>query len=232
MEQYEAPTGIKQWAEEDRPREKLAMKGRAALTNAELLAILIGSGTKSQSAVDLAKHLLNTASNNLSELARQSVDDMCSVKGIGPAKAISITAALELGRRRKEADPVRRLKIACSQDAFECLRPDLMDLAHEEFWVLLLNRANGVLRKRKVSEGGISGTVADPKRIFKMALNIQASAVILAHNHPSGQLKASDADIRLTKKVKQAGEFLEIPVLDHIIYTDNGYLSFADKGLL
>ncbi|SDM05522.1 DNA repair protein RadC [Catalinimonas alkaloidigena] len=223
---------INQWAEEDRPREKLELKGKAALSDAELIAILIGSGTVSESAVDVAKRVLQLVDNNLNELARLSLRDLQKVKGIGKAKAITIVSALELGRRRKEADPVQRPQITCSRDAYEILRPHMLDLAVEEFWLILLNRANRVVRKVRVSEGGVSGTVADPKVIFNVALEHRASALILAHNHPSGNLTPSQADRQLTKRLKDGGHLLEIPVLDHIIFTDHQYLSFADENLL
>jgi DNA repair protein RadC len=223
---------IRSWAEEDRPREKLLLKGKAALSDAELLGILIGSGTRSLSAVDLCKLILQKGGNNLNELARLSVQDLQKFKGIGEAKAITIVAALELGRRRKEADPVKRPKITSSQDAYDAIKPELWDKQQEEFWVLLLNRANQVMQKVQASLGGVSGTVADPKIIFKVALDHLASAIILVHNHPSGNLKPSEADIRLTKKLKEAGSLLDLPVLDHLIFTDHGYYSFADEGAL
>lgn len=223
---------ILSWAEEDRPREKLILKGKAALSDAELIGILIGSGTRAMSAVDLSKIILNNVSNNLNELAKLSVNDLQQFKGIGEAKAIAIVSALELGRRRKESQFIQKPKITCSKDAYEIIKPELMDLSYEVFWILLLNRANQVIKKCQISAGGISGTVADPKIIFKTALEHLCSAIILVHNHPSGNLKPSAADISLTKKMKESGNLLEIPVLDHIIFTDNGYLSFADEGLL
>lgn len=223
---------ILSWAEEDRPREKLLLKGRSALTDAELIGILIGSGTRSMSAVDLAKHILNKVNNDLNELAKLSVKDLQKFKGIGEAKAISIVSALEVGRRRKEKEPTKKEKIACSRDAYEAMRPHLLDLHHEEFWIILLNRANIITNKLQVSAGGVSGTVADPKIIFKLALDHIASGIILVHNHPSGNLSPSQADIDLTKKLKEAGKFLDVPVLDHLIFTDNDYYSFADKGML
>jgi DNA repair protein RadC len=223
---------INNWAEEDRPREKLLLKGRAALSDAELLAILIGSGTITESAVDVAKNVLHLAGNDLNELAKLSIKDLTKAKGIGEARAITIVSALELGRRRKETEPVKKPKITCSKDIYELIRPDLIDLPVEEFWVILLNRANMVMRKVKISEGGVAGTVADPKVIFKAALEQLASAIILVHNHPSGNLSPSQADRDLTKKIKEAGHLLEIPVLDHIIFTDHQYLSFADEGWL
>ena len=223
---------IPQWAEDDRPREKLLIKGRSTLSDAELLAILLGTGTKALSAVDLAKQILQQADQNLNNLARLSVKDLIKIKGIGEAKAISIVSALELGRRRKESVSPGRPRITNSIDVVEIMKQDLMDLNHEEFWIIILNRANYVLRKNKISSGGISGTVADPKLIFKSALDHSGSSIILVHNHPSGNLQPSQADISLTKTLKEAGKFLEIPVLDHIIVSDNSYFSFADEGMI
>ncbi|QJX47383.1 DNA repair protein RadC [Hymenobacter taeanensis] len=231
---YETPAafGIKSWAEEDRPREKLMQKGRAALSDAELMAILLGSGTAKLSAVDVAKLVLNAANNDLNTLARFSIKELMRQKGIGEAKAITIVAALELGRRRKEADAAARVTITSSRDIHQLIRPHLQDLPHEEFWVILLNRANVVMRSVSISRGGVAGTVADPKMIFKEALEQLASSIILVHNHPSGNRNPSAADIALTRKLKEAGQFLDLPVLDHLIYTDQGYFSFADEGML
>jgi DNA repair protein RadC len=229
---YSDTRRILSWAEEDRPREKLLLKGKAALTDAELVAILIGSGTIELSAVDLSKVILQQANNNLNELAKQGVKDLTKIKGIGEAKAISIIAALELGRRRKESEVVRKPKITSSSDAYEQIKPYLLDLQHEEFWILLLNRANEVIRPMQISSGGVSGTVADPKMIFKCAIEHLASSIVLIHNHPSGNRTPSQADKDLTKKLKEAGQLLDIPVLDHLIFTDTTYLSFADEGLL
>lgn len=226
------PLGIKSWAPEDRPREKLMTKGTAALSEAELIAILIGSGTAALSAVEVARKLLQSVGHNLHELARLSVKDLMKAKGIGEARAITIVAALELGRRRKEQDPESKPRISGSRDAFHLLQGDLMDLPKEEFWVLLLNRANRVIKKKRVSEGGVSGTVADPKIIFKLALEELASGVIVAHNHPSGNLQASQSDLDLTRKLKEAGKFLEIQLLDHLIVSGNRYLSLADEGMM
>ena len=226
------PLNIKSWSPEDRPREKLLLKGTSSLSDAELIGILIGSGTPSLSAVDVAKKILQSVDNNLNELARLSVKDLMKAKGIGEAKAITIIAALELGRRRNDLEPNEKLKITSSKDAFELLKGDFMDLPHEEFWVLLVNRANRVVKKKRVSEGGVSGTVADPKIIFKLALEELATGVIVAHNHPSGNLMASQSDIDLTKKLKEAGKVMEIQLLDHIIVAGNKYLSFADEGML
>lgn len=206
------------------------MKGTGALSDAELIAILIGTGTTKITAVELARQMLQHVNNDLHSLARLTVKDLMKIKGIGEAKAITIVAALELGRRRKELEPEAKPKIASSKDAFELLRGDLMDLPKEEFWVLLLNRANRVITKRRISEGGVSGTVADPKIIFKLALEELASGVIVAHNHPSGNLSASQQDIDLTRKLKEGGKLLEIQLLDHIIVAGTRYYSFADNG--
>lgn len=208
------------------------LKGTTALTDAELIAILIGTGSRKLSAVDLAKKILAGVGNQLHDLAKLSVIDLTRVKGIGSAKAISIVAALELGRRRKDTDVREKQKIGSSREAFDQIAGDLMDLPHEEFWVLLLNRANRLIRKSRVSEGGVSGTVADPKVIFKLAINHLASGIIVAHNHPSGNRTASQSDMDLTKKLKEAGKFLEVQLLDHLIICGPKYFSFADEGLM
>lgn len=223
---------ILSWAEEDRPREKLLLKGKSALSDAELIAILIGSGTKEMTAVELSKKILGQVHHNLNELAALSVSDLLKFKGIGEAKAISIVSALELGRRRKTSEYLKKPKVTCSRDAYEVLIPELLDQPQEEFWIILLNRANFVIKKIQVSSGGVSGTVADPKLIFKQAIENLASGMILAHNHPSGHLKPSEADIKLTKKLKDVGVLVEIPVLDHIIFCNSGFFSFADEGLM
>ncbi len=220
------------WAEEDRPREKLLLKGKSTLSDAELLAILIGSGTRSMSAVEVSRQLLKKADFDLNQLARMTINDLEKQKGIGRAKAITIISALELGRRRKDAQTAARQRITCSGDVYQLLKPDMLDLPHEEFWIVILNRANDVMAKTRISSGGISGTVADPKLIFKHVLDHFGSSLILAHNHPSGNLKPSEADIRLTKKLRTSGEMMEIPVLDHIIFGDENYFSFADEGIL
>lgn len=229
---YKASLNIKTWAEEDRPREKLLLKGKAALSDAELIAILIGSGTAKLTAVDVAKLILAAVGNDLNELARLTVKDLMKHKGIGEAKAISIVSALELGRRRKETAATAKTRITCSTDIYNYIKPQLLDLPHEEFWIILLNRANVVMKKESISSGGVAGTVADPKIIFKKALEQLASSIILVHNHPSGNIKPSTADISLTRKMKEAGQFLDLPVLDHLIFTDNDYYSFADEGIL
>jgi len=222
---------IKQWAEEDRPREKLLLKGKSALSNAELLGILIGSGTKELTAVDLAKLILDQNNNDLNKIARLSVQELKKFNGIGDARAINIVSALEIGRRRTNED-LKQEKITGSADVYEIMKPELSDLLHEEFWLLLLNRANKIIKKQPISQGGVSGTVADPKIIFNYALSHLSSSIILVHNHPSGNTKPSEADKRLTKQLYEAGKLLEIAVLDHIIFTDNAYFSFADENLL
>jgi DNA repair protein RadC len=228
----EKPLNIKSWSPDDRPREKLILKGKSALSDAELIAILLGSGTNSLSAVDLAKKVLQPAENNLHQLARLTVKDFVKIKGIGEAKALTIVAALELGRRRKDLDGIEKNKITGSKDAYDVLKADLLDIAHEEFWIILLNRANRVIKKSQISQGGVSGTVADPKLIFKFALEELASGIILAHNHPSGNLTASQADLDLTKRLRDAGKLLDIQVLDHLIVAGQKYFSFADEGLI
>lgn len=227
-----SPLKIKSWSPEDRPREKLLSKGTPVLSDAELVAILLGTGTATVSAVELAKRILQTVDNDLHQLGRLSVKDLMKVKGIGQAKAIGIIAALELGRRRRETEAEEKPRISGSRDCFNILKPHLEDLPHEEFWILLLNRANRMIRKYQVSQGGVAGTVADPKIIFKVAIAELASGIILAHNHPSGNLTASQADIELTKKIKEAGKLLEIQVLDHLIVAGQKYFSFADEGML
>ena len=220
------------WAEEDRPREKLLLKGKSSLSDAELIAILIGSGTPSMSAVALSKLILSSVNHDLNALARLSVKELKEFKGIGEAKAISIVSTLELGRRRKEAAPLVKPQIRCSKDAYKVMIPELLDQPTEQFWVIMLSRNNKVIQKRAISHGGVSGTSVDPKIIFKKALEELASGIILVHNHPSGNLKPSQADLDLTKKLNNAGKLLEIPVLDHIIFTDEAHFSFADEGLL
>lgn len=223
---------IREWAEDDRPREKLLLKGRQSLSDAELIAILLGSGSKNESAVDLSKRILRDCHDNLIELSRRSVKDLIRFKGVGEAKAINIIAALELGKRRRGAEALEKKKITSSKDVFEFFASLIGDTNYETFYILLLNRANKIIRPVQISEGGMSGTVADPKKIFKIALENNATSIILCHNHPSGNIKPSDADIRLTKKLKNAGEMLDVPVLDHLILGEERYFSFADEGEL
>lgn len=222
---------IKNWSDDDKPREKLTANGRETLSNAELLGILLGNGTRSKSAVDLARDILNLAKNDLNQLAKLSVNDLCQISGIGPAKAITIIAAIELGGRRKKAESTSEF-IRSSHDVYAYFRPLLQDKEYEEFWVLFLNRANKILKGYKASDGGVSHTVADPKRIFKAALEHNASNLVLCHNHPSGNLSPSTADHRLTKKLIAAAKNLDMSIIDHIIVTDGGYYSFADEGEL
>lgn len=223
---------IKEWAEADRPREKMMAFGSTVLSDAELLAILIGSGTKEETAVDLAKRMLSTVDNNLNELGKQNITSLCRFKGIGPARAVSISAALELGRRRKLAEPLDRPKISAGVDVYEIFHPILADLPHEELWMLLLNRSNIVLDRIKLSQGGISATIADIKIIVKTALDHLASAVILVHNHPSGNREPGKEDKNITYKLKEALDLFEIILHDHVIIANNRYFSFAGEGLL
>lgn len=223
---------ITSWAAEDKPREKLLGKGKHALTDAELLAIILGSGSRNESAVSLAKRILKSANNDLNELSRYSIGDFMKFKGIGEAKAISINALLELGRRREMTGVKDKISIQGSRDCFSAIGPVLQDLNHEEFWILLLNRANEVLSKELISKGGFSATIVDPKVLFKKALDRNASGIILCHNHPSGTLRPSQADISLTKKLVAAGKTLDITVFDHLIISQKGYYSFADEGQL
>lgn len=223
---------ISQLAEEDRPREKLLLKGKSALTDAELIAILIGSGTPSVSAVDLSRHILASINYDLKSLAKLSIQDLKKFKGIGEAKAISIIAAMELGRRRKDADPSVRYKINTSQDIYDLMRSELLDEQIEYFYIILLNRSNHVLKKHLLSQGGTAGTIVDPKVVFKTALEHLSQSVILVHNHPSGSLHPSDQDKRLTQRLVKIGRELDLPILDHLIFTDSGYYSFADEGEL
>jgi DNA repair protein RadC len=223
---------IREWAEDDRPREKLLLKGRQSLSDAELIAILLGSGSRNESALDLAKRILKGSQDNLVELSKLNVQELIRFKGVGTAKAISVIAALELGKRRRGAEAIERKKVSSSMDVFEYFSSILSDLNFEVFYILLLNRANKIIRHISISEGGISGTVADPKKIFKLALENHASSIILCHNHPSGNINPSGADLSLTKKLRQAGEMLDLPVLDHIIIGEEKYYSFADENVL
>ena len=232
MQLYNDKITIKSWAEEDRPREKLLVHGRRSLSDAELIAILIGSGNRQESAVELSKRILLSHSNDLDRLAKLSVQDLSKFNGIGEAKAIAIIAALELGRRKNDSCIPDKVQVGNSRDVYKALLPMFSDLTHEEFWIVLLNRANKITSKHLISKGGQAGTVADPKIIFNTVLQYQAASVILAHNHPSGNLKPSSADISLTNKLVAAGKLLDISVLDHLIITDKDYYSFADEGLM
>lgn len=232
MEYENTATSIKSWAEDDRPREKLLLKGKVALSDAELIAILIGSGSRNESAVALAKRILNSIENNLNNLSKLSVSDLQKFKGIGEAKAISIITALELGRRRRLEEALVLPKITSSKAVFEIMQPIIGELQHEEFWVIYLNNSNKVLYKKQLSKGGLTGTLVDVRLVYKKAIEIYATALILCHNHPSGKLQASQADKSITSKMKLAGETLDIKVLDHIIITENAYFSFADENLI
>jgi len=223
---------IKDWAEDDRPREKLRDKGSSALSHAELIAILIGSGTKKKTAVDVAKEILDSVENDFYRLCQKSIKDLQKYNGIGEAKAITIYAALELGRRIKKEIKYDKTQIKSSQDVHQLMESDLLYRTTEEFWIIHLNKANFVKRKEKISAGGMSGTVADPKVIFKSALAEGSAGLILVHNHPSGNKNPSEADKQLTQKMKQAGQFLDLPIIDHLIFTDNDYFSFRDEGIL
>jgi DNA repair protein RadC len=223
---------IKQWAKDDRPREKLLLKGGENLSNSELLAILIHNGTRNKTAVDLAKDILKLGKDNLNELGKLTVKELMKIKGIGEAKAITIAAALELGRRRQGSSSLERTVVNTSHDIAEYLQSALKDFRHEVFAVIFLNRANKIRHFEIVSEGGITGTVADPRIILKKALEEDAVSIILCHNHPSGSLKPSRADEELTTKIKEAAKYFDIRVIDHIIVSENGYYSFADEGIL
>lgn len=222
---------IRNWSEDDKPREKLMLKGKSALSDAELIAILIGSGSRNESAVDLSKRILSSVANNLNALGKLSMAQLMNFKGIGEAKAISIMAAMELGRRRRAEEAVELTKITSSKSVFEMMQPIIGELPHEEFWILYLNNSNKVISKAQLSVGGITGTLVDVRLVFKMALEKGATALILCHNHPSGTLIPSDADKQITKKLKMAGDSLEIKVLDHLIVTETKYYSFVDEGI-
>jgi len=258
MQEKTTSFSIKNWSQDDQPREKLLNKGKAALSDAELVAILIGSGNKEESAVDLSKRILAGVKNNLSELGKLSIKQLMNFKGIGEAKAITIMAALELGRRRRSEEALDKKKIISSVSAFELMQPIIGDLQHEEFWIIYLNNSNKVIQKSQLSKGGITGTLVDVRLVLKNALEVGATGIILAHNHPSvdvrlvlknalevgatgiilahnhpsGNLKPSEADKQLTNKLKVASESLDIKVLDHVIVTEKAYFSFADENLL
>lgn len=232
MQEKSASFSIKNWSQDDQPREKLLYKGKAALSDAELVAILIGSGNREESAVDLSKRILASVGNNLSELGKLSIKQLMTFKGIGEAKAITIAAALELGRRRRGEDALQKKKITSSASVFELMQPIIGELQHEEFWIIYLNNSNKVIQKNQLSKGGITGTLVDVRLVLKQALEVGATGLILVHNHPSGTLKPSEADKQITNKLKLASESLDIKVLDHLIITENNYFSFADKNLL
>lgn len=232
MQDKPASFSIKNWSQDDQPREKLLNKGKSALSDAELVAILIGSGNRSESAVELSKRILASVDNNLSELGKCSIKQLMEFKGIGEAKAISIAAALELGRRRRGEEALEKKKITSSNSVFELMQPIIGELQHEEFWIIYVNNSNKVIQKNQLSKGGITGTLVDVRLVLKNALEVGATGLILAHNHPSGTLKPSEADKQITNKLKVAAESLDIKTLDHLIITENAYFSFADDGIL
>jgi DNA repair protein RadC len=226
------PLSIKSWAEDDRPREKLMLKGKASLSDAELIAILISSGSRNESAVALSKRILASIDNNLNKLGKLMVSDLVKFKGIGEAKAISIITALELGRRRRIEEAVELPQISGSKAVFDLMQPLIGELYHEEFWIVYLNNSNKVLHKEQLSKGGLTGTLVDVRLVFKKGIELFSTAIILCHNHPSGKLQPSQADKSITSKLKIAGETLDIKVLDHIIITENAYFSFADENIM
>jgi DNA repair protein RadC len=223
---------IKSLAEDDRPREKLETLGRSNLSDAELIAIILGSGNKNETAVQLSQRILSDFKNDLNVLAKLSLNDLKKYKGIGTVKAINLIACFELGRRRKETETTQRIKINTSKNAFEIFNKKLGDLPHEEFWILILNRANQIIKQECISKGGITGTVVDIRIVTKLAIENNASGIMVAHNHPSGNLQPSTQDIDLTKKLKEALHLFDVSLIDHIIVGDSDYYSFADKGIL
>ena len=229
---YATKTTIKTWAEEDRPREKLILKGRHALSDAELIAILLGMGSTEHTAVELAKIILAEVGNDLNRLSKMSVNELKKFKGVGEAKAVSIVAAMEIARRRQATERIENIKLKTSNSAYNHLKQFMLDLDHEQFWMILLKRNLEILKTIHISTGGIAGTVADPKIILRHVIENLANGFIISHNHPSGNLKPSDADIRLTRRLKELADLLEVTLIDHIIFSDNGYYSFGDEGLL
>jgi DNA repair protein RadC len=232
LKEYKFSFSIKKWSEDDRPREKLLLKGKNALSHAELIAILINSGNKEESAVALSKRILASVALNLTELGKLSVKDLMKFKGIGEAKSISIIAALELGRRRRGEEAIEKKQVTSSSSVFELMQPIIGELSHEEYWIVYLNKSNKVLKKIQLSKGGIIGTLVDVRLVLKAALQIGAVGLILTHNHPSGSLIPSQADKKITQKLKIASETIDIKVLDHLIITEKAYFSFADENLL
>lgn len=230
MENKITKPSIKNWSEQDQPREKMLQHGRQVLSDAELIAILLGSGSTEESALSLSQRILESVDKDLHALGRLSLGDLMTFKGIGEAKAVTIAAALELGRRRQENGVREKLRVQCSQDAYQIMSPLISDLDIEQFWIILLNRANDVIGKRKISEGGVAGTVVDAKVVFKSAIDFLASSIVLIHNHPSGNLTPSHHDRTLTTNLVQAGKVLNVNVIDHLIISEKGYTSFADEG--
>jgi DNA repair protein RadC len=232
MEETQGNFSIKYWAEDDQPREKLMIKGKAALSDAELIAILLGSGSRNESAVELSKRILKSVDNNLNALGKLSLQQLMAFKGIGEAKAVTIAGAMELGRRRRDEEGVDLKQITSSRAVFEIMQPIIGELPHEEFWIIYLNNSNKVIYKAQLSKGGITGTVVDVRIVFKTALEHNAVGIMLVHNHPSGILQASEPDRQVTRQLKLAGQSLDIKVLDHVIVTEKAYLSFADDNIL
>ena len=231
-ERYENVIPMRLWAEDDLPSQKLLLKGTMSLSDSELLSLVIGSGISGENSLDMAKKILSMSGNSLCELWKFSVSDLQKIKGIGEKQAVKIAAMFALARRRNESEVILKDKVTSSRDAFEIFKSLMGDLPHEEFWLLLLNKANKVIKKVRTSEGGISGTVVDPKKVFKTCLDYAATSIILGHNHPSGNIQPSEADNKITKKIKDCGVMLDVAVLDHIIIGDDRYYSFADEGSL
>ncbi len=224
-------SSIREWPVDERPREKMLQNGANTLSNAELLAILLGTGTRKESAVDLAKRILASADNNLHELGKISIDNLCKqFAGVGPAKAVVLTAALEIGKRRRTTEAVKRVQIRNSRDIYELFHAKLADLDHEECWVLLMNNQHRILDTVRISHGGVSETTVDPKIVLKLALGKLASSLIICHNHPSGNPSPSSCDDRITQKIRQACQNLDIQLTDHLIFSESGYFSYADEG--
>ncbi|MFY0603635.1 MAG: DNA repair protein RadC [Flavobacteriaceae bacterium] len=223
---------IKSWAVDDRPREKLIAKGKTVLSDVELIAILIGSGNRVESAVDVSKRILASVDNNLNDLARLSIEGLIKFKGIGEAKAISIITALELGKRRQFEQENSKPKITGSNDVYNLMQPIIGELQHEEFWVLYVNNSNTIIAKQQISKGGLTSTLVDVRILFKKAIETMSVAIVICHNHPSGNLKPSKADVNLTERIIEAAKILEIKLLDHLIITQKSYFSFADEGKL
>jgi DNA repair protein RadC len=228
----EPKLSIKAWDEADQPREKMLLRGKSSLSDSELIAIMIGSGSVGENAIDLAQRILQSVNGDLSELGKRSLNDLMKFKGIGEAKAVTIAAALEIGRRRQFSDVIKRDNIVSSRDIYDIMLPKMIDISHEEFWILLLNRAHNVIGKHCISTGGVNGVYVDAKMVFKPAVDALAPSIILVHNHPSGNLKPSNEDVTLTRKLKEAGKLLDIAILDHVIVSHTGYYSFNDDGAL
>lgn len=223
---------IKSLAEEERPREKLLLRGKQSLSDAELLAIILGSGSKSESSITLAQRILSSVNHNWNELAKLTIRDLCKFNGVGKVKAIEIITSLEIGRRKSLQQALKKEKISSSKDAFNILQPIIGDLMIEEFWVIYLSRSNKILSKEKISQGGITGTMVDNRLIFKHAIELNAVSLIISHNHPSGNIQPSNSDIQITHEIKKAGNLLNITLMDHLIVTQTSFFSFADENLL